>query len=136
MADWIRHVSLCHGWRCNYLEARGNAYWGNYRIKEHFDSVGMDLVHRVKMVLDPMIVRSNQKVVWYSDEDAYWYDLVFMPGTPTTPQTTSVTNTAFVMVVARSTLEALKLALRYHMPRLSISGSMMWFRCLQRMTFF
>ena len=64
----------------DYLEARGNAYWGNYRIQDHFDSVGMDLVLSGENGAGPDDCTLEPKG-WFGirDENAYWYDLVFMP---------------------------------------------------------
>lgn len=63
-----------------YLEARGSAYWGDYRIQDRFDSVGMDLVLVGEDGAGPDDCTLEPKG-WFGirDENAYWYDLVFMP---------------------------------------------------------
>jgi hypothetical protein len=62
------------------LEARGNVYWFNSLINERFDSAGMDLVLVGENGAGPDDCTLEPKG-WLGirDENAYWYDLVFMP---------------------------------------------------------
>ncbi len=82
---------LTGGWRSDlylysiggdaeHLEVRGNAYFPELRIQDRFDSVAMDLV------LDGALGATSETCTlepagWIGlrDEQAFWYDLVFMP---------------------------------------------------------
>jgi hypothetical protein len=62
------------------LEARGNGFWFDYRIQERFDSVAMDIYLIDQTYGDPNDCPEEPKGwIGLRDENAYWYDLVFMP---------------------------------------------------------
>ena len=68
------------GGDANSLEARGNAYWPKTTIQDRFDSVAMDIYLVDEASAGPDDCALEPKGwIGIRDQDAYWYDLVFMP---------------------------------------------------------
>ena len=62
------------------FEARGNVYWFDHRVEGRFDSAGMDLILTGEAGAGPDDCTLEPKGwIGLRDENAYWYDLVFMP---------------------------------------------------------
>ena len=62
------------------FEARGDVYWFDNHIQDHFDSVGMDLYMAGENGATPDDCTLEPKGwIGLRDKNAYWYDLVFMP---------------------------------------------------------
>jgi len=68
------------GGNVDSLQARGNVYWFSNLINDRFDSAGMDLVLTGENGAGPDDCTLEPKGwIGIRDENAYWYDLVFMP---------------------------------------------------------
>ncbi|HND29393.1 MAG TPA: hypothetical protein PLA94_05310 [Myxococcota bacterium] len=84
-------TALVGGWRSDlylysiggdaeHLEARGNAYFPELRIQDRFDSLAMDLVLEGALgATSETCTLEPAGWIGLRDEQAFWYDLVFMP---------------------------------------------------------
>ncbi|MEC7986482.1 MAG: hypothetical protein VX278_15050 [Myxococcota bacterium] len=62
------------------LDARGNVFWFDYRIQDRFDSAAMDIYLVNGSSAGPDDCPLEPKGwIGLRDENAFWYDLVFMP---------------------------------------------------------